>query len=168
MSLYGAKFKIDGCPCGVIMRGGRSGQYMIIFEREYASLEQIEEINWSAPTIEGETILPPGYSFTCEGINYDMGTKSYTVIIETDEEHFGDVMWYRTQAADMQATIDEQNVTIQERDATIQSQTQAIQSKDETIATQEATIEQLESEGSAVELKGDLTDAYTRGVESNG
>ena len=42
MSLYGDKFKIGGLSCGLVLRGGANGEYRVVFEREYASLEQIE------------------------------------------------------------------------------------------------------------------------------
>ena len=46
MSLYGEKFKIGGLSCGLVLRGGTNGEYRVVFEREYASLEQIEGISW--------------------------------------------------------------------------------------------------------------------------
>ena len=57
MSLYGQNSKIDGVVCGLVLRGGANGQYEAVFEREYASLEEIEAINWSQPEIEGESVL---------------------------------------------------------------------------------------------------------------
>ena len=46
MSLYGEKFKIGGLSCGLVLRGGANGEYRVVFEREYASLEQIEALEW--------------------------------------------------------------------------------------------------------------------------
>ena len=79
MSLYGNKIKIGGVTCGLVMRGVSNGRYLAVFEREFASLEQIEAIKWDPPTVEGDTILPAGYGFEVKRIEYDMGTRSYTV-----------------------------------------------------------------------------------------
>ena len=63
MSLYGEKFKIGGLSCGLVLRGSANGEYRVVFEREYASLEQIEALEWDPPILEGECILPEGYGF---------------------------------------------------------------------------------------------------------
>ena len=47
MSLYGETLKIGGVVCGLVLRGRSNGEYRAVFEREYASLEEIEAINWS-------------------------------------------------------------------------------------------------------------------------
>ena len=59
MSLfYGTHWTIDGVTAGPITRNYLgNGQYAVIFEREYASLEQIEGINWAKPSIEHIGIL---------------------------------------------------------------------------------------------------------------
>ena len=46
MSLYGSSIQISGVPCGLVTRGGSNGTYLAVFEREYASLEDIEAIPW--------------------------------------------------------------------------------------------------------------------------
>lgn len=203
MSLYGTNIKIDGRICGLIMRGGQNGYYIAIFEREFVSLDEIEGIDWSHPTIEGETVLPVGYGFEVVDIQYKMSTRSYQVVIRTAEQYLGDVTAYQAQVSELQDTVSQQTADIQAKDLeiqqkteTIETQTQQIQEKDltiatqaeaitskdatitsqslelqekaETIETQAQTISELEAEGSALELKNDLTDAYVRGVESNG
>ena len=52
MSLYGEKFKIGGLSCGLVLRGSANGEYRVVFEREYASLEQIEALEWDPPILE--------------------------------------------------------------------------------------------------------------------
>lgn len=154
MSLYGANIKVDGVVCGSIMRGMTNGSYNLIFECEYATLEQIKSINWTQPVVEGDSTLPAGYGFIVTEIDYDMNTDSYTVRIKTNQQYYGDVAWYQAQATDFENTIASQELKIQQ--------------KDETIASQELEIQELESRETADSLKKDLNDAYTRGVESNG
>ena len=77
MSLYGEKFKIGGLSCGLVLRGSANGEYRVVFEREYASLEQIEALEWDPPILEGECILPEGYGFTVKDIQYSAATRSY-------------------------------------------------------------------------------------------
>ena len=61
MSLYSTNITIGGVSCGIVMRGIENGEYLAVFEREFASLEDIEKINWRQPEIQGECILPIGY-----------------------------------------------------------------------------------------------------------
>ena len=147
MSLYGNKIRIDGVPCGLVMRGSINGQYLVVFERELATLEQVEAIHWERPTIEGECILPAGYGFTVSDIRYSAATRSYTVVLQVAEQYLGDVAGYRSQVEELQSTVAGQRAELQE--------------KDETIA-------RLKEEGSAQALKAELEAAYTEGVERNG
>ena len=78
MSLYGEKFKIGGLSCGLVLRGSANGEYRVVFEREYASLEQIEALEWDPPILEGECILPEGYGFMVKDIQYSAATWSTT------------------------------------------------------------------------------------------
>ena len=63
MSCYGANFTVNGVNAGLALRGPGNGRYQVVFERELASLEQVEAINWNTPEIHGECILPKGQSF---------------------------------------------------------------------------------------------------------
>lgn len=146
MSLYGSKIQIDGVSCGLVMRGSSNGQYLVVFERELATLEQVEAINWEQPSIEGECILPVGYGFTVSDIRYSAATRSYTVVLQVGEQYLGDVTGYQSQVAELESTVARQQ--------------EEIRQKDDTIA-------QLESEGSQA-LKKELEAAYEEGVESNG
>ena len=154
MGFYSTKWKFDGVQAAFVTRGIRNGRYRVVFEREYASLEDIEGINWAQPTIErtdfrvkNELRLPEGYGFTVEGISYDYSAKSYIVELSVASQYLGDVTQYQNQISELQAAATE---------------------KDATISQQAATIEALEAAGTAETVKADLQAAYTEGVESNG
>ena len=182
MSLYGNKIKIGGVTCGLVMRGGSNGRYLAVFEREFASLEQIEAIKWDPPTVEGDTILPAGYGFEVKRIEYDMGSRSYTVHLQVAEQYLGDVAGYQSQVAELQQTVtglegtvaeketalQEKQTTIDQQAAEMQEQEQTISELDSTVQSQEQTIAELEAAGSAADLKAEMEIAYEEGVESNG
>ena len=168
MSLYGSKFKIGGLSCGLVLRGSVNGEYRVVFEREYASLEQIEALNWDPPTIEGECVLPAGYGFTVKDIQYSAATRSYTVVLQVAEQYLGDVTGYQAQVAELQGTIQTQQNTIAEKDSTIAQQEETIQTQTATIDSQAAAIQELEAAGTAESVKAELQEAYVEGVESNG
>lgn len=146
MSLYGSSVRIDGIPCGLVMRGSGNGQYLVVFERELATLEQVEAIHWEKPSIEGESILPVGYGFVVSDIRYTAATRSYTVVLQVGEQYLGDVTGYQSQVAELESAVARQQEEIRQKDD---------------------TIVRLESEGSQA-LKEELEAAYEEGVESNG
>ncbi len=113
MSLYGNKRKICGVPCGLVLRGSVNGQYKAVFEREYASLEAIEAINWDRPEVEGDSVLPAGYGFTVEDISYSSANRCYTVTLQVAEQYLGDVAGYQAQVAELTAEAAEKANTIQ-------------------------------------------------------
>jgi len=113
MSLYGKKYKINGVPCGMILRGNVNGQYEAVFEREYASLEEIEAINWAQPTVEGDSPLPAGYGFQVEDISYSSATRSYTVALQVAEQYLGDVTGYVAQVEELEADVADKAAAIQ-------------------------------------------------------
>lgn len=154
MSFFTKSWKFDGVQAAFVMRGSQNGRYLVKFEREFASLEDIEGINWAQPAIEhtnpqcpDEFGLPAGYGFTVAGIIYDSRTKSYTVELQVAEQYLGDVTPYQEQIAQLESEAAE---------------------KDATIAEKEAAIKALEAAGTAETVKADLQAAYTEGVESNG
>lgn len=119
MSLYGSMIHIDGVPCGLVMRGSCNGQYQVVFEREMASLEQVEAIRWERPVVEGSCVLPAGYGFTVSDIRYDAATRSYTVILQVGEQYLGDVTGYQSQVEQLERTVTKQWQMLQEKDETI-------------------------------------------------
>lgn len=154
MSLYGIEAHICGVPCAMVMRGSANGRYQAVFERERASLEEIEAINWAQPIIKGDTLLPVGYGFTAEDITYSSNTRSYTVSLKVAEQFLGDVAGFQAQVDELTADVASQVATIQEQEQTIQAQAE--------------TIQALEAAGTAAQVEEKLEDAYQEGVESNG
>lgn len=154
MSFFTKSWKFDGVQAAFVMRGSQNGRYLVKFEREFASLEDIEGINWAQPAIEhtnpqcpDEFGLPAGYGFTVAGIIYDSRTKSYTVELQVADQFLGDVTPYQEQIAQLESEAAE---------------------KDAAIAEKEAAIKALEAGGTAEAVKADLQAAYAEGVESNG
>ena len=154
MSFFTKSWKFDGVQAAFVMRGSQNGRYLVKFEREFASLEDIEGINWTKPAIEhtnpqcpDEFGLPVGYGFTVAGISYDSKTKSYTVELQVADQFLGDVTPYQEQIAQLESEAAE---------------------TDAAIAEKEAAIKALEAGGTAEAVKADLQAAYTEGVESNG
>ena len=154
MSLYGIEAHICGVPCAMVMRGSANGHYQAVFERERASLEEIEAINWAQPIIKGDTLLPVGYGFTAEDITYSSNTRSYTVSLKVAEQFLGDVAGFQAQVDELTADVASQIATIQEQEQTIQAQAE--------------TIQALEATGTAAQVEEKLEAAYQEGVESNG
>lgn len=115
---YGKKWRIDGLIAGFVMRAAPGGNYKVVFERENASLEQIEAINWAKPVIEyigphgSEPGLPEGYGFDVVGITYDSRCKSYTVELMTASQYLGDVTGYQEEIAALNGTVAEKNAAI--------------------------------------------------------
>lgn len=148
MSFYGNRCHIGGVPCGMVLRGAANGEYRAVFEREFASLEDIEAISWDKPEIQGECILPVGYGFEVADIRYSAATRSYTVELQVAQQYLGDVAGYEAQVSELESAV-------AEKEATISQQAQELESKEATIQSQQETIQALEA-------------AYEEGVESNG
>ena len=154
MSMYGIEAHICGVPCAMVLRGSANGHYQAVFERERASLEEIESINWAQPVIEGSCLLPTGYGFTVQDISYSSNTRSYTVSLKVAEQFLGDVAGFQAQVDELTADVASQVATIQEQEQTIQAQAE--------------TIQALEAAGTAAQVEEKLEAAYQEGVESNG
>lgn len=125
MSLYSKTAQIDGLRFGLVMRGASNGVYEIVFERECASLEQIEAVNWAKPTIEGNTILPKDYGFEVEGINYSSHDKSYRVTVRVARQYLGDVTAYQEQIDELREDkrqLTEQNAAQKEEIGLLEGQ----------------------------------------------
>lgn len=107
MALYGKNITIDGIPCGMLTRGVANGEYLAVFEREHASLEQVEGINWARPTVKYkracDRILPEGYGFQVQRIAYDSGCRTWTVTFRADRQYLGDVTGYAAQVEELTA-----------------------------------------------------------------
>ena len=149
MSHYGICAKIGGVPCGLILRDPMwNGRYQAVFEREFASLEEIEAIDWVRPEVEvlkEPAVLPEGFEFEAVRITYDSGTRAYTVELKMAEQFLGDVSGYQVQVAELR------------------EQASAAQTRVEELAEQVSkTLRDAEDRDAALAL------AYEEGVESNG
>ena len=138
MSLYGVEAHICGVPCAMVLRGSGNGHYLAVFERDRASLEEIEAIHWEKPVIDGECYLPAGYGFTVTDISYSSGTRSYTVSLKVAEQFLGDVAGFQAQVDELTASA-----------AAAQAETESVR-------------QELREQETA------LAAAYTEGVERNG
>ena len=160
MGFFGKHWKIDGVMAAFVRRSFENGQYQILFERENASLEQIEAINWERPVIEkltnrdNEAGLPEGYGFDLVKITYDSNTRSYTATVQTARQYLGDVTEYQAQVETLQRDAAQKDAAILEKEHTIQQQA--------------AAISAMEQAGTAEQVAVRLETAYTEGVESNG
>lgn len=120
----------------------------MVFEREFASLEEIEDIDWIRPemaTLSGPAVLPEGFGFEVVRITYDSGTRAYTVELKTAEQFLGDVSGYQAQVAELR------------------EQAASAQARAEKLAGQVSEALQDAEERDAA-----LAAAYEEGVESNG
>ena len=144
MSKLGTRWEFDGVPAAFVTRSAVNGHYCITFEREAATLEQIEQINWPAPAIrrltdrEDEPGLPEGYGFQLTDIRYQHAGRYFVAEVQTASQYLGDVTGY-------QAQIVELNGKLAEQQAALETKT----------AQADAAVSSMEA-------------AYQEGVESNG
>ena len=113
---YGKKWTIDSIPTGFIRRSGTK-EYTVRFERECASLDDIEAINWAEPEIAslgGDACPLPRGGFDLIGTTYDDSKRSFVITLQLKAEHYGDVSAYAAELAEKAATIAEQEQTIEE------------------------------------------------------
>lgn len=161
MSWYGVKWKIDGVPTGHIKRVGTKA-YEVRFEREYASIEDIEGIHWDEPQIETigaeECPLPAG-GFSAANPTYDGSKRAYSVLVQLQRTYYGDVRAYEEELEHKREIIDERNATIQTltgeldeakvevaaKSKTIEQQADAIGKKDKEIAALNADLEEADA-----------------------
>ena len=120
MSYYGENWSIDGVIAGILTRNGLDG-YRAVFEREYASLEQIESINWDAPVVKyigiqkgdcEKPVLPEGYSFEVTDVEYQNEAKTFNVYLKTKSQFLGDITGYQAEIDKLTTTMNEQSAEI--------------------------------------------------------
>lgn len=143
--LYGKRWMIDGVTAGPIHRHyPNNGRYTVIFEREYAFLEQIEKINWAQPTIRNisehanEPGLPEGYGFDLVKIEYTSSGRYYTVTLQTASQYLGDVTEYQAQITELEAAA-------AEKDDTITAQAAQLTAAENDLAAANAQLAELEA-----------------------
>lgn len=144
MSKLGIRWEIDGIPAAFITRSTTNGRYRVTFERSEAGLEQIEQIDWSHPTLtnlsgsEQEQGLPTGYGFVLTDLRYQHANRIFIAELQTAQQYLGDVTGYQAE----------------------------IQQLNEAIQQQKNTADQQASKLSG--MMADMRQAYQEGVESNG
>lgn len=106
---YSNKTTIDGVRCTVSPVGGLgSGKFRALFERELASLEQIEAIHWDMPQIAGDSAgLSEGCGYQVDDITYANSTHTYQVTFHLLAQYLGDVSGYQTRVSELEATLTE-------------------------------------------------------------
>ena len=175
---YGKQWKIDGVIAGPIRPNVYNGRYTVVFERENASLEEIEAINWARPEVvrlranENAPALPVGYGFAVVDITYKNNSRAYEVELKVADQYLGDVTGYQSQITELQTTVTAQAATIQSQQTDIESKEAAIQAQTATIYQQECTIQEQAAaieelkEASGEALEAQLDAAYEEGVNS--
>lgn len=105
---YSNKTSIDGVRCTVSPEGGLgSGKFRALFERELASLEQIEAIHWDMPQITGDSAgLPEGCGYQVDDITYSNNTLTYQVSFHVQTQYLGDVSGYQAQVAQLETDLE--------------------------------------------------------------
>ena len=105
---YSNKTSIDGVRCTVSPEGGLgSGKFRALFERELASLEQIEAISWDSPVIAGDSAgLPAGCGYQVDDVTYAHSTRTYQVSFHVLEQYLGDVSGYQAQVAQLETDLE--------------------------------------------------------------
>ena len=106
---YSNNTTIDGVRCTVSPVGGLgSGKFRALFERELASLEQIEAIHWDMPQIAGDSAgLSEGCGYQVDDITYANSTHTYQVTFHLLAQYLGDVSGYQTRVSELEATLTE-------------------------------------------------------------
>ena len=122
---YSNKTSIDGVRCTVSPEGGLgSGRFRARFERELASLEQIEAIHWDMPQITGDSAgLPAGCGYQVDDITYAHATCTYHVTFHVLTQYLGDVSGYQAQVAQLETDLE----SAHEDTAAAQQEAQAAQ-----------------------------------------
>lgn len=128
MAFYGKRYKIGGLYCGYVRRSGAHGQtYEIIFEREFARIEQIEAIDWGHITVEvlpGELPCPlsSDYAYELADITYNADCKYYRVSVRMARRLWGDVTGYQAEVDTLQETVAEKTKAVEKAEEEIKAQ----------------------------------------------
>lgn len=143
---YSNKTSIDGVRCTVSPEGGLgSGKFRALFERELASLEQIEAIHWDMPQIAGDSAgLPAGCGYQVDDIAYDHATRTYHVAFHLADQHLGDVSGYQTRVAQLETDLAAAQEEASSAQAAAETAQQEITALEGSLATAQAGAEQAE------------------------
>ncbi len=137
-------FLIDGLRGSFSTRSGE--EYHLQFKRRYATLEQIEAVNWDAPAITGECALPAGYGFALTDICYLHSTQVWEVRLKVSRQYLGDVAAYTEEVAQLKAAGEEKdqalgtlNAQLAEADETVIGLYEQLEGAQESAKVLEAT-----------------------------
>ena len=156
---YSNNTTIDGVRCTVSpVDGLGSGKFWARFERELASLEQIEAIHWDMPQITGDRAgLPEGCGYKVDNITYGHSTRTYLVNFHVLTQYLGDVSGYQAQVAQLETDLEVAN----ENTVAAQQETQQ--------ARKEAQTAQKEAQAAKEQvtvLKGSLETAQANAEQA--
>ena len=144
---YSNNTTIDGIRCTVSPVGGLgSGKFRALFERELASLEQIEAIHWDMPQITGDSsLLPEGCGYQVDNITYDHSTRTYHVSFHMDEQYLGDVSGYQERVESLEADLEtaQQDKAASEQEA--QQAQEAAQAAQKQVTALEGSLESAQA-----------------------
>ncbi len=98
-----SKLTIDGVPCAAVVRSNANGVYLAVFDRDQASMEDIEGVNWAGPELSGPCVLPSGYGFELTGVSYSPSSRRYTAALQVARQYLGDVTGYQARVAELEA-----------------------------------------------------------------
>lgn len=152
MGMHGRKVRVNGLVCGLILReAGNTGGYELVFERENATLEQLEAVDWTRPEMEylsgySGTKLPEGYGYELVNMAYHHNDKTWRVRLAVGTQYYGDVTGYQEQVAQLEAAAAEREETIASQSAEIEAKSAEIAARDEIIANRNAEIEAKSAE----------------------
>ena len=144
---YNNNTQIDSIRCTVSpVDGLGSGKFRALFERELASLEQIEAIHWDMPQITGDSsLLPEGCGYQVDNITYDHSTRTYHVSFHMDEQYLGDVSGYQERVESLEADLEtaQQDKAAAEQEA--QQAQEAAQAAQKQVTALEGSLESAQA-----------------------
>lgn len=145
---YSNNTTIDGVRCTVSPVGGLgSGKFRALFERELASLEQIEAIRWDAPQISGDSAgLPEGCGYQVDDITYAYNTRTYQVVFSVKAQYLGDVSGYQTRVSELEATLTETSNHVDQLEESLAGAQQEAQAAQEQVTALEGSLETAQAD----------------------
>ena len=145
---YNNNTQIDSIRCTVSpVDGLGSGKFRALFERELASLEQIEAIRWDAPQISGDSAgLPEGCGYQVDDITYAYNTRTYQVVFSVKAQYLGDVSGYQTRVSELEATLTETSNHVDQLEESLAGAQQEAQAAQEQVTALEGSLETAQAD----------------------
>lgn len=138
MAEFDSRERIAGLVCTTRALGGLTDRlYEVVFKREDATIDQLEEISWKRPPVNDYCKLPIGFAFNLKSITYNTYAKAYVVTLIVRDQYLGDVTRYQEEIANKDETIatmtSDHAAAIAAKDATINDLNGQLADADETI-----------------------------------